>query len=176
MRKIIIYGSKYGTSKEYAIYLGLKTNITVVNYKDLKNINKYDTIIYVGSIYAGNILGLRKTFKKLNNINNKNIYIITVGMSETNNRNIDERIKSIIKKDIYDKVNVFHLNGKINYFTLNKKDKFLISLMYKILSKENNNELKKENQMILEIYKNKIDKMDFNKLIPVIDLINNEKK
>ena len=84
MRKIIIYGSKYGTSKEYAIYLGLKTNITVVNYKDLKNINKYDTIIYVGSIYASNILGLRKTFKKLNNINNKNIYIITVGMSETN--------------------------------------------------------------------------------------------
>ena len=142
----------------------------------LKNINKYDTIIYVGSIYASNSLGLRKTFKKLNNINNKNIYIITVGMSETNNRNIDERIKSIIKKDIYDKVNVFHLNGKINYFTLNKKDKFLISLMYKILSKENNNELKKENQMILEIYKNKIDKMDFNKLIPVIDLINNEKK
>ena len=97
-------------------------------------------------------------------------------MSETNNRNIDERIESIIKKDIYDKVNVFHLNGKINYFTLNKKDKFLISLMYKILSKENNNELKKENQMILEIYKNKIDKMDFNKLIPLIDLINNEKK
>lgn len=47
--------------------------------------------------------------------------------------------------------------------------------MYKILSKTNNNELKKENQMILEIYKNKIDKMDFNKLIPVIDLINNEK-
>ena len=97
-------------------------------------------------------------------------------MSETNNRNIDERIKHIIKKEIYDKANVFHLNGKINYFTLNKKDKFLISLMYKILTKTNNNELKKENQMILEIYKNKIDKMDFNKLIPVIGLINNEKK
>lgn len=61
---IIIYGSKYGTTKQYAKELSKKTNIKAEGYEDIKTINEYETIIYIGALYAGGVLGMAKTFKK----------------------------------------------------------------------------------------------------------------
>lgn len=44
--KVIIYGSKYGTAKQYAEKLSEKTSIQSKSYKDIKDINSYETIIY----------------------------------------------------------------------------------------------------------------------------------
>lgn len=44
--KIIIYGSQYGTTKQYAKELSKKTNIKAYSYENIKNIDKYETIIY----------------------------------------------------------------------------------------------------------------------------------
>jgi len=61
--KIIIYGSKYGTAKQYAMELSKKTNIKAESYKDIKNIDEYETIVYIGALYAGGVLGMTKTLK-----------------------------------------------------------------------------------------------------------------
>lgn len=62
--KIIIYGSQYGTAKQYAEELSKKTNIKIETYENIKNIDEYETIIYIGALYAGGVLGMAKTFKK----------------------------------------------------------------------------------------------------------------
>lgn len=69
--KIIIYGSKYGTAKSYALELVKRTNIDVKHYKQIKRINNYESIIYIGALYAGGVLGMKKTFKKLTNFSSK---------------------------------------------------------------------------------------------------------
>ena len=68
MNNIIIYGSHYGTTKQYAEELSKRTNIEAISYQSVKEINNYDNIIYLGGLYAGGVLGLSKTIKKLNNI------------------------------------------------------------------------------------------------------------
>ena len=68
MNKIIVYGTHYGTTKKYALELARKTNIDAISYENLENINDYDTIIYLGGLYAGGILGMAKTLKKLRNV------------------------------------------------------------------------------------------------------------
>ena len=45
--KIIIYGSQYGTAKQYAEELARKTSIDLKSYEDVTDINRYDTVIYV---------------------------------------------------------------------------------------------------------------------------------
>ena len=60
-KTIIIYGSQYGSTKRYAKQLAEKTGITAVDYCDIKNIGEYDRIIYLGALYAGGVLGLKKT-------------------------------------------------------------------------------------------------------------------
>ncbi|NLG31549.1 MAG: hypothetical protein GX546_04445, partial [Acholeplasmataceae bacterium] len=81
---VIIYGSKYGAARKYAKRLGELTNIEIKNFKYVQNINIYETIIYIGALYAVGVLGLEKTFKKIKDINRKKIIIATVGLSDPN--------------------------------------------------------------------------------------------
>ena len=76
MNRIIVYGSHYGTTRQYAEELSRRTNIKVISFKKInQQINDYDNIIYLGGLYAGGVLEMSKTLKKLNNISNKkNIY------------------------------------------------------------------------------------------------------
>ena len=108
MNNIIIYGSHYGTTKQYAEELSKRTNIKAISFKKFnQQINDYDNIIYLGALYAGGVLGMSKTLKKLNNISNKKILIATVGLSdptdEVNKNNIRNNIKNQIPKEVFEK-------------------------------------------------------------------------
>ena len=70
--KVIIYGSQYGTTKKYADELGRRIGIEVKNFEDISDINIYDTIIYFGALYAGGVMGMKKTFAKLSLVEDKN--------------------------------------------------------------------------------------------------------
>lgn len=48
--KIIIYGSQYGTAKQYAEELSKKTNIKAESYENIKSIDEYETIYIYRSI------------------------------------------------------------------------------------------------------------------------------
>ena len=98
MNNIIIYGSHYGTTEQYAKELSRRTNIQAVSFEKVKGINDYDNIIYFGGLYAGGVLGMSKTLKKVNDISSKKIIIVTVGLSDptdkTNISNIRNNIKN----------------------------------------------------------------------------------
>ena len=122
MNEIIIYGSYYGTTKKYAEELSSKTGIKACSYKDIKDINAYKTIIYLGGLYAGGVEGMKKTLKDLTDISNKKIIIATVGLADPNDKgNIDQiksKMRSQISPDIYEKAEIFHLRGGIDYSKL----------------------------------------------------------
>ena len=46
---VIIYGSQYGTTKRYAEYLSEMTGIEAVAFKEAKDIDKYDRVIFMGA-------------------------------------------------------------------------------------------------------------------------------
>lgn len=61
IKSIILYGSHYGSSRRYAQKLSEQTNIPAVCYKDTPSLSDKNPIIYLGSMYAGGILELKKT-------------------------------------------------------------------------------------------------------------------
>ena len=69
--KIIIYASQYGSTKQYADELSKRTGIETVEYTEVRDINQYDTIVYLGPLYAGSIMGLKKTLNKIRNVQDK---------------------------------------------------------------------------------------------------------
>lgn len=79
---IILYGSRYGTAQRYAKELSKRTNINAVSFENVQDINMYDGIIYIGSLYAGSVLGLAKTFKKIKDASGKTIILVTIGLSD----------------------------------------------------------------------------------------------
>ena len=67
---LIIYQSKYGAAKKYAMWLAEATGFDVVETPkaDSRALKEYDRIILCGSIYASGIAGisfLRRTDRRL---------------------------------------------------------------------------------------------------------------
>lgn len=172
MTNIIIYGSHYGTTKEYADELSRRTKIQALPYEKIKEINNYDNIIYLGAVYAGGILGMSKTLNKLNNIANKTIMIVTVGLADpTDEQNIHNKInqiKSQILKEIFEKAKIIHLRGGIDYSKLNFAHKTMMKLLYHAVKKLPEDKQTAENKAIIETYNKKVDFIDFSSLDKII--------
>lgn len=174
MNKIIIYGSKYGTTKKYAEELSRRTNIKAISFKDVNHqINDYDVIIYLGGLYAGGILGMSKTLKKLNNIASKKIIIATVGLSdpkdEVNKSNIRNNIKNQMPKKFFEKAKIFHLRGGIDYSKLNFAHKTMMKLLYNAVKNLPKEKLTAEDRAMIETYNKKVNFIDFSSLDEIIN-------
>ena len=178
MNKIIVYGTHYGTTKKYALELARKTNIDAISYENLENINDYDTIIYLGGLYAGGILGMAKTLKKLNNVQNKNIIIVTVGVSDptdkTNIKNIRNSLKNQLKIEVFEKAKIFHLRGGIDYAKLNFVHKTMLKLLYNKVKNLPKDKQTPEDKAMIETYNKKVDFINFLSLDKIIKEINKE--
>ncbi len=173
MNSIIVYGSHYGTTKQYAEELSKRTNIKVISFKKInQQINDYDNIIYLGGLYAGGVLGMSKTLKKLNNISNQKIIIATVGLSdptdEVNKNNIRNNIKNQITKEVFEKAKIFHLRGRIDYSELNFAHKTMMKLLYNAVKSLPEEKQSAEDRAVIETYNKKVNFIDFSSLDKII--------
>ena len=57
-KQLIIYGSRYGSARRYAERLAEMTGLDAVEYNGVKDLDAYDSIVYLGSLYAGGVTGL----------------------------------------------------------------------------------------------------------------------
>ena len=174
MNSIIVYGSNYGTTKQYANELSRRTNMKVISFKKVnQQINDYDNIIYLGALYAGGVLGMSKTLKKLNNILNKKIIIVTVGLSdptdEVNKNNIRNNIKNQISREVFEKAKIFHLRGGIDYSELNFAHKTMMKLLYNAVKNLPKEKLTAEDRAMIETYNKKVNFIDFSSLDEIIN-------
>ena len=175
MNNIIIYGSNYGTTEQYAKELSKRTNIEAISFENVQEINKYDKIIYIGGLYAGGVLGMSKTLRKLTNIQNKTIIIATVGLAdptdEKNITNIRNNIKVQISKEIYDKAKIFHLRGGIDYSKLKFFHKTMMKMLYNAVKNIPQEKLSSENKAMIETYNKKVNFVNFSDLDKIISKI-----
>ena len=175
MSNIIIYGSHYGTTKQYAEELSKITNIEAISFENVKEINDYNNIIYLGGLYAGGVLGMSKTIKKINTISNKKIIIVTVGLSdpidEVNKKNIRDNIKRQIPKEFFEKTKIFHLRGGIDYSRLNFVHKTMMKLLYNSVKNLPEEKQTSEDKAMIETYNKKVNFVDFSSLDEIINEI-----
>ena len=173
--KIIIYGSQYGTTKQYAMELSKKTNIKAESYEDIKNIDEYETIIYIGALYAGGVLGMAKTLKKISNSENKKIIIVTVGLADPMNKeninNIENSMKRQLSNEIYEKAYIYHLRGGIDYSKLNFLHKTMMRLLYKKVKGLPEEKKTAEDKAMIDTYNQKVNFVDFSNLENIISEI-----
>lgn len=175
MNSIIIYGSHYGTTKQYANELSKKTNIKAIPFKNANQINNYDTIIYIGGLYAGGVLGMSKTLKKLDDVLNKKIILVTVGLAdptdEKNIKTIRNNIKKQIKQEIFEKATIFHLRGGIDYSRLSFVHKTMLKLLYNAIKNTPEEEQIAEDKAMIETYNKKVNFVDFSSLNAIMNEI-----
>ena len=137
-----------------------------------ENIQNYERIIYMGALFAGSVLGLKKFAAT---VTSQELIVITVGLLDTqddeNIRYIRHNIKSQIPAHLYDEDRIFHLRGAIDYSTMGLKHKLMMKFMHSKLSRMPKEELNAESKIILETYGKKVDYVDFNTLQPIVSIL-----
>ena len=176
MNRVVIYGSFYGSTKKYAIELAKRLEVDAIEYNEVKDINRYDSIIYLGGLYAGGVLGMSKTLKKLDNISNKEIIVATVGLADPydskNIENIEGNMVKQLSADILNHIKIFHLRGGIVYKNLSFKHKFMMKLVYNKAKKVPVEERDAELRAMIETYNKEVDFTDFSELEKIIAVLN----
>ena len=172
MRTIIVYGSQYGTAKRYAEALAGRTDSEVRSYEESMDLDAYDNIVLIGALYAGGVLGLKKTLSGIHDLKNKKIIIATVGLADTNDRENTETIRNSLKKQLSENIfihaRIFHLRGGIDYSRLNLKHRTMMALLYGKAKGLPEEKKTAEVKAMIDTYGKRVDFVDFNSLDPII--------
>ncbi len=148
MKTIVIYKSKYGSTKAYATWIAEELSADLyeakaVNAEMLKN---YDTIIYGGGLYAENISGLQLITKNYDKLHDKHIVVFTTGITPLDCRDYYDKmvLEKNLKPDMIGKIKVYNYLGKMVMNELSLVHKAALKTLKKIMGgKENPTEMEK---------------------------------
>lgn len=172
-KQLIIYGSRYGSARRYAERLAQMTGLDAVEYKGVKALGDYDRIVYLGSLYAGGVTGLKQTVSKMTP--QQEFIVATVGLADptdaANVTHIRQSVKGQVPAHLYDESRIFHLRGAIDYTKLNLKYRLMMSLLAKKVAKLPDEQQNAETKAMLETYGKQVDFVDFSTLQPIVERI-----
>ena len=164
MGAIIIYGSCYGTAKVYAEALAEQMKCKVLSYYKVKAPDGYETIVYVGGLYAGGVMGMAKTAKKISADKCKRFVVITVGLAdpddEKNVQNIRKAAIRQIPNSLADRTEFYHLRGGIDYEKLSFRHRMMMKLLYEQVKKQPVGEQDTDTRAMIETYGQKVSFVD----------------
>lgn len=133
MNGIILYGTCYGSARQYADELSRRSGQPCVSYESAGDLSAYERIVYIGSLYAGGVLGMANTIGKLADWTNKQIVIATVGLADTtdeaNVQNIRKGMARQLPAGMMEHAKLVHLRGGIDYSRLSMKHKVMMGLL-----------------------------------------------
>ena len=180
MKSIIIYGSRYGSARRYAQELSKQTDIPAVSYQEAPPLSKLETIVYIGALYAGGVLGLTKTLRGQSLGEHQRLVIVTVGLADPdipqNRENTRNSLQKQIPAQLYGRAAVFHLRGAIDYQALSLGHRTIMALLHRSLQKKPAEEWSEEDKALMETYGKQADFVDFASLRPIINEMQRESR
>lgn len=129
MKGIIIYKSKYGSTKQFAEWMQEDTGFDLYTIsKCPKNLNDFDVIIVGSSIHAGSISVKDYLITNWPFIKDKKVVmILTSGAS--NKRVIDNVVKYSFPPEIMNAIKVFPVGGRYVFDKMSFIDRSLIKIV-----------------------------------------------
>lgn len=138
MNAIVVYKTKYGSTKTYAQWIGEELNCRIADVGDvtIDDLEQYDAIIYGGGLYAEAINGVSIITKNMDRLKNKKIAVYSTGITPLNCREYyDEMvIKKNFKNGLPEGIKVFNFTGKMVMDELSAVHKAALKTLKKIMS------------------------------------------
>lgn len=168
---IVIYKSKYGSTKKYAEWIAGEVNgdLFECSKVSIGDLLQYDTIVFGGGLYASGINGISIITKNFETLKNKNLIVFTVGLASTDDNAV---FKPIIEKncteEMRNKIQFFHMRGGIDYKRLSFVHKAMMAMVKRMVSKKKTEELSEDDKMMLATYGDKVDFTDIKAIEPLV--------
>ncbi|MBR6729272.1 MAG: flavodoxin [Clostridia bacterium] len=138
MKSIVIYKSKYGSTKSYAEWIAEELACAAVDAGKVKadDLEGYDTIVYGGGLYAEMIAGIALITKNMERLKDKKLIVYTTGLTPVDCHAYydDLVVKKNFKGDSFSRVKLFHYPGRMILSELSLVHKTAIKTLKKIMS------------------------------------------
>ena len=171
MDGIIVYGSKYGSTRRYAEELSRLTGLSAIPCREFQGMAGGNTLVYLGALYAGGVLGLKQTMKGLFLREGQRLIVATVGLADPqipqNRAHILAFLKRQMSPELFSQAVFFHLRGGIDYAVLSPRHRAMMAAMCFSLRRKPARQRSAEDQALLETYGKRIDFTDLSTLAPI---------
>ena len=168
---IVIYKSKTGFTKRYAEFITEDLDAEIYELHEIKieDIDKYDTIIYGGGLYAGCINGIDFINKNIDILKKHKVIVFATGLCSGSDDEINNMKNSNFNQEQIKYIDFFYLRGGFNFSNLSIVDKILMTLMkLKLKFKKN---LSNDEKGLLNAYEHPIDFVDRKNISKLINSI-----
>ena len=171
MDGLIVYGSKYGTTRRYAEELSRLTGLSAIPCREFQGMAGGNTLVYLGALYAGGVLGLKQTMKGLSLREGQRLIVATVGLADPkipqNRAHICAALQKQLPPELLERAVLFHLRGGIDYAVLSPRHRAMMSAMCFSLRRKPARQRSAEDHALLETYGKQIDFTDLSALAPI---------
>ena len=175
MRILVTYASKYGTTKRYAQWIA---EDLACDLRDSREVNaellkSYDILIHGGGLYAGGLSGIQTIVKNYDAISNKRIILFSCGLADPedpeNVAHIEAGLEKVLTPEMREKIRQFHLRGGIDYSRLGLTHKAMMAMLRRVMLKKGYDNLRSEDQMMLDTYGGTVDFTNRESLAPLLN-------
>ncbi len=173
MKSIVVYKSKYGSTKSYAQWIADALNCEMVEAKNItiNELEKYDNIIYGGGLYGEVINGLHIITKNIDKLRNKKIAVFSTGITPLDCRDYYDSyvLEKNFKSAVPENIRVFNFLGKMKLSELSMVHRTALKTLKKIMSaKENPTDMEK---LLIELCDADGDFSDKNAIFELVNYI-----
>ena len=135
-KRAVVFRSKYGASKKYALALGRMIQAEVIENDGLtpQLVEEFDSIALVGGVYAGKITGLDFFRKNAVDFSSKRLAVFAVGAVPDSLENTEDLRKRNMKGRL-SSVPVYYGRGAFDEAVLTFVDRNLLSIVRKAASR-----------------------------------------
>lgn len=117
MKAIVLYRTRYGSTKKYAEWIGEELNCRVEDARDItvEELSDYDTIVYGGGLYAEVINGISVITKNIDRLADKKIAVFSTGITPLEYRDYYDKlvIEKNFKNGVPECIKLFNFTGKM---------------------------------------------------------------
>ncbi len=131
MKTVVVYRSKTGFVKTYAVWIAeeLSADLSEASRVTIDSLAAYDTIIYGGGLYESGINGVKLITNNLRRLAGKKVVVFASGATPGRKAEIDEVTNSNFTPEQQECIRFFYLRGGFDYSRLKPHDKVLMTLL-----------------------------------------------
>lgn len=191
-KAIVIYKSKYGTTKRYAEWIAGELECPAVSIENFKRseLKNYDKVIYGGALQAGGIKDLDKFMKwiktdlklldmyhggkitaedlRKSGVVQRRYAIFAVGINLENEEARRQLIDINFPKEYMKQLPCFYLPGEYHPENISGVDKMIIGMAKKMIAKKKASDTTEEDELLLKHLEEGCNMVDRERIAPIV--------
>lgn len=175
MKKIVIYNSKTGFTKQYAGWIAKELECEAIRSEEItkESLKPYHTIVYGGGITAGQIGGLKKFKNIMIDQVDKQLIVFATGATPVENK---ENIKGIITANFTEeekaRIPFYYFQSGINYKNMKFGGRMALKILAFMLEKKKNKT--KDEIGMMRALQDSNDLSNESHIIPLVEKVRSE--